>query len=353
MSATRMDLSQITALKQSVQHNCHISDARFGTEYGLCTYLMKMREYFRWEHELGFSDPLDKDEVGNWLSERELVWEGLAEADFSPIRIRGVEFQPFENVAINEALEEAQLVYSSGIGHSGKPHFFLAELEQLDRRDEYSLVVTGRELARDLTAPPAMTRDDVIFVRRESLRRMLWEKLESWRWNRPDNALGRAFACFDFEQDLEGSLDEMTQSELELVRLHEQGEHRAGLWLEESWNRMLLDLTHTPAELAARAVRDHLADSMVTLPALANLQVRSSMHFFIGNLSAMRRALFPGLQEAYAKWLADFDVEPLRFLAIKGVEHWKRVAKEMLDLHSRYGSNSADLIYQSAKTSTL
>jgi DNA topoisomerase IA len=52
-----------------------------------------------------------------------------------------------------------------------------------------------------------MTLGASIFLRRESLRRLLWEKLESWRWSRPDNALGRAFACYDFEGDLEESLD--------------------------------------------------------------------------------------------------------------------------------------------------
>ena len=35
-----------------------------------------------------------------------------------------------------------------------------------------------------------------IFIRRESFQRMLWERLETWRWNKPDNAMAKAIACF-------------------------------------------------------------------------------------------------------------------------------------------------------------
>lgn len=44
-----MEKMAIEEICASVQMNCYISDARYGSEYGLCTYLMKMREYFRWE----------------------------------------------------------------------------------------------------------------------------------------------------------------------------------------------------------------------------------------------------------------------------------------------------------------
>ena len=44
------------ALIESVQHNCDIVDARHGSDYGICTYLMKMRELFRWQQRL----PLEK-----------------------------------------------------------------------------------------------------------------------------------------------------------------------------------------------------------------------------------------------------------------------------------------------------
>ena len=48
-------------LASAVQRNCDISDARYAGDYGLCTFLLKMREYYRWENELPFARSLPKD----------------------------------------------------------------------------------------------------------------------------------------------------------------------------------------------------------------------------------------------------------------------------------------------------
>jgi hypothetical protein len=223
-----MQPDQLATLTDAVQYNCDVSDARHGGDYSLCVYLMKMREYFRWEQKLPYGARLGKDAVGDWLAAREERWEDLEDADLRPLSINGHEFDPFDAEAINRRLGDDGLVYSSGYGHRAKPHFFLGRLEQRVSRGGYTVYVAAGEYARDLTAPPAMTLGNSIFLRRESLRRMLWEKLESWRWNRPDNALGRAFACYDFDGDLEGSLDAMTDREIDNALLHEQGEVRGG-----------------------------------------------------------------------------------------------------------------------------
>jgi hypothetical protein len=149
-----------------------------------------------------------------------------------------------------------------------KPLFFLGHLERREEPGAVSVWISGRELARELTAPAAMNQGERIFIRRESFRRLLWEKLEAWRWHRPDNALGRAFACYDFENALESSLDAMVEQELNAVLLHEQGEYQVGCEVGERWNQLLMDLGYTPAELMARAIRDHWADCLVTLPEL-------------------------------------------------------------------------------------
>jgi len=348
-----VDLNNLEQIRTCVQLNCHIADARHGSSYGLCTYLMKMREYFRWEQGLGFSDSLDKDEVGEWLSAREELWSELEEQDFVTVTVDGNEHDPFDTTAINTALADYDLVYSGGIGHSGRPHFFLGELIYRSDSPDYSLVVTGRELARDLTAPPAMTREDVIFVRRESLRRMLWEKLESWRWSRPDNPLGKAFSCYPFEHDLDGALEQMTDSELDLVMLHEKGECLAGELLGERWNEMLLEFTETPAELVARAVRDHLADCLVTLKRLAETERPASVHFFIGNLSSMRKTLFPGLRQAYEHWLESGDLDSIGEIALRGTDHWQKVAYEILDLQAKQGEGAVTAICRFAEERCL
>lgn len=345
-----MTIDEISA---SVQLNCYISDARYGSEYGLCTYLMKMREYFRWEKGLGYSGFIDKEAVGEWLSEREHMWKGLEDREFGPVIVDDCEFDPFSSEQINAELNQHGLVYSGGIGKFGRPHFFLGELERRVETPDYTLMVSGRELARDLTSPPAMTRERVIYVRRESLRQILWEKLESWRWHRPDNPLGRAFSCYEFDRDLNGSLDRMTDDELGQVLLHERGECLAGEWLGEGWNRMIADLQHTPAELAARAVRDHLADCWVTLPETIESARASSLHFFVGNLNAMRKTLYPGLRSAYDLWFDGADSFALKSVVGEGLEHWKFIARAMLKLHADKGQDAAASILKLAENNPL
>jgi len=337
-----MNQQLLQSLSARVQHNCHISDARHGGDYQMCTFLMKMREYYRWEKGLPLGARLSREGVSDWMAEREALWEELEEQEYLPLEIDGEAIDPFEADAVNRHLEPAGLVYSAGLGHNVKPHFFLGRLEQRQRPGDYAVLVSAQEYARDLGAPPAMTQGDTIYLRRESLRRMLWEKLESWRWSRPDNALGRAFACYDFETDLEGSLDAMTEMEIEAALLHEMGEHRAGQALGGEWNPMLLGLAGTPAELMARAVRDHLADCLVTLPELVRRAEPASIHFYLGNLNAMRRELFPALEQVYDAWRGSgSDGTGLAELAEQGREHWGALAQKLLEIPPGNGAAGA------------
>lgn len=348
-----MNTQQLEALREAVQTNCHISDAQFAGEYTLCVYLLKMRELYRWEQGLPFGAALPKEDVGPWLSEREQLWEELQERDFAPVTVDDQSFNPLDTDAINEALASHDLVYSGGFGSGCRPHFFLAELELRQDHDDLRILVAGRELARDLTAPPAMALGSTIFIRRESLRRMIWEKLEEWRWRRNEGALARAFRYYDFDADPEGSLEAITDTELNSVILHERGEVRAGDLLGDEWNQMLAALPRSQAELMARAVRDHLADCLSTLPGLIEDVRPASLHFYFGNLHAMRKELFPGLHEAYLHWVENDRLERLQELAERGSRHWHQVATDMLDLYRRHGENCTRHIVELAQKQRL
>jgi hypothetical protein len=311
----------------------------------MCSYLMRMREYFRWERGLDFGAKLSNEEVGEWLDRREALWAGLAGADYDPFEIGGRLFDPFDADGINAALVPCGLVYSAGLVHGAKAHFFLGVLARSAEGEEgFALRVADRELARGLSAPPAMLQGHTIYVRRESLRRMLWEKLETWRWSRADNGLARAFAIYDFDRDLSASLDRMTENEIDAAIEHEIGEFHAGRLLGPAWNDLLMDVAGTPAELMARAVRDHVADCARTLPMLARTRREGSLHFYFGNLAGMRSEIFPGLGAAYREWLESSDFEPLSAIAEIGRDHWAAVGREMLDLHRRYRADAAPVI---------
>lgn len=342
------------ALIETVQRNCDIVDARHGSDYGMCTYLMKMRERYRWERGLPLGAHLEKDEIGDWLSAREAHLETLEEADFDSLAVAGRSIDPFDAEAVNAALAGDGLVYSAGLVDGARPHFFLAELEQEQRaEDGFLLRVSGREFARCLNAPPAMTRGSTIFLRRESLRRHLWEKYESWLWSRPQNAMARAISYYPFDTALDEALDAMTGAEMAVIEAHERGEHQAGLALGEAWEAMLFDLSQTPAELMARAVRDHLADCTHTLPMLMEEGGEPSLHLFMGNLGAMRKQLFPALQEAYGDWLISGDISVFGDPVKHGARHWLGLARRMLALHQRHRDRAAKPIVAEVEAALL
>lgn len=323
----------LEALAERVQHNCHISDARFARNYTLCIYLLKMRELYRWEKGLGQSASLPHDQVGQWLTEREALWETLEEEDFAPLPLAGHEFDPFEDAGeLNRRLQPAGLVYNSGLGSHGKPLFFLGELADTERRNGAHVLVSGRELARDITAPPAMSRAGTILVRRESLRRMLWERVEEWDWHQRENAMARAMAHYPFGEDTDLALDRMTANETEAVILHELGELAAGDLLGPEWEEMVLQVAQTRAEHILRAVRDHLADGLSTLPALLERGPEPSLHFYFANLTGLRQALFPALGEAYRRWTEGGRFGELERTVAEGQDYWSELAEQLLEL---------------------
>lgn len=317
----------------AVQKNCDISDAQHARDYGLCTYLLKMREYYRWEHELPFFHKLPKDELGSWLDAREALWTELEASDYQAVPLESGRYNPFETESINHELVPRGYVYSGGYGRFQKPHFFLGELLRGEQRDGYTVLVSTCEYARDLVAPPAMLLGRTIFVRLESVRRLLWEKYDQWQWNDKQNqAMARAFECYDFANSRETALERMAHNEAEAMILHELGEGRAGELLGESWEQMLLAVAGTRAELIARAVRDHLADCLSTLPTLVAREHHCSLHFFFGNFDGMRQELFPQAKDTYKEWVRDDTLtRRLASLADQGQAHWLRVARSFVD----------------------
>jgi hypothetical protein len=311
-----------------------------------------MREYFRWEMEQDFGSSLTQDDVGKWLSEREQLWSDIENQDYAHLDIDDELFDPFHSHEINSKLLEHGLVYSAGIGHKSKPHFFLADLVNHEKHSGYDIYISAREYARDLTSPPAMSHNKTIFIRRESFKRMIWEKAEQWRWNKPQNAMARVIACYDFDTDLHQALNEMTDHELESAILHEVGEIKAGEYLQ-GWHTMMSELMFTQAEMMARAVRDHLADALSTLPVLLDKKQDASIHFYMANLTNMRKHIFPTLFDAYEDWLESNDASRLVELVDDSQAHWQNIATEMLALFNQYGENSHERIEQFVENNTL
>jgi len=326
-----MDIPQLI---DNVQRNCHISDARHAGNYTLCVYLLKMREFYRWEHRYSFAEKLSSDDIGAWLSNREALWNELEDEDYRQLQITSVEHDPFDSAAINQKILAQNLVYSGGYGVKDKAHFFLADLEKKQHINDYTIYISGKEYARDLTSPPAMSQHKTIYIRRESFKRLIWERTDEWRWNRPENAMAKAIRCYDFDNDLENALSSMTDNELDAAVLHEIGEIQAGEKLA-GWHQMMSDITFTQAEIMARAVRDHYADTLHTLPTLIENNNQASIHFYFANLTNMRKHIFPSLMTAYDHWCDNNNIDIIKQTVSTSVDHWQNIALQMLALHQQ------------------
>jgi len=326
---------ELKQLIETVQYNCHIADARHAGDYTLCVYLLKMREMYRWEQGIDFKTMLTTDDVGDWLTEREGVWDDVEELEYKPLQINGKTYDPFDNDLINTLLEKEKLVYNAGLGIRCRPHFFVAELEDQIEQNDYTIYISGKEYARDMAAPAAMAQEHRIFIRRESLRRVIWEILDDARVNGLDNPLTRAMSYYDFDNDAEVALNQMAEAEIDFVIQHEIGEVKAGHILGEGWNDRLNSLARTQAEIMLRAIRDHLADSITTLPALLKANKPASLHFYFGNMTAMRKHLAPTLMQAYEHWYEKDDLSQLQKIAERSQSHWQNIADGVVELYEK------------------
>ena len=326
-------MRNLPQLASVVQRNCDISDARHAGDYGMCTFLLKMREYFRWENELPFARALPRDELGDWLSSREARWSEIEADAFQPLPLQCGGVDPLDADAANRELLPQGIVYSAGFGRFRKPVFFLGKLLRVEERAGITVLVSSCEYARELAAPPAMLQGRTIFVRLESVRRTLWEKIEEWQWRKQGNAAARALASYDFIADPESALQRMADNEMETMILHEIGEARAGELLGEAWGELALQVSRSRSEPIARAVRDLLADCLSTLPGLLERANLPALHFYFATFDAPRRQLFPQALDAYELFLRSGVLDGLWQAVHEGKERWLESARGLLALN--------------------
>ena len=332
--------ARFAPLVAAVRTNCHISDARHARSMTLCTYLLEMRELYRWEQGIAQTASLPRERVAAWLTTREALWARFEDAPYRRIPLAGRTVDPFDAETINATLVHEGLVYGAGVGRFGKPEFFVGALEREERREGVRILVAGCEHARDVAPAPAASRSGTIYVRRESLRRVLWEKTEAWAVKRPGGALLAALEACGYAAGAATALERMVDEETETLILHELGECRVARLLGREWERMLASLSDRHAELLARAVRDLLADCLVTLPALLDSEAAGSLHLWFASIDGLRRQLAPRLADAYAAWCAGDGGDALRAAVSDGAVHWQRVCEQLLSRHAAGGGKA-------------
>lgn len=313
-------------LIQAVQTNCDISDANHAGDYTLCTYLLKMREFYRWEHEIPYFHQVPQHDLGEWLTAREQHWDEVESRALVPLPLANGAVDPFDGEAVNRELLPLGYVYSAGYGRFQKPLFFLGNLLERREHNGFTILRSSCEYAREIAAPPAMLQGKTIFVREESARRFVWEKYDEAHWHKPDSALHRAIEHYDFSERAAG-LERMTADAIDIMMLHELGEGLVGESLGEQWHALLDGLARSRAELVARAARDHLADCRCTLPALIQRKSAASLHFYFANFDGVRKELFGDLATAYRQWRETQNWEALLKAVNDSYRRWLEIAQ--------------------------
>jgi hypothetical protein len=145
----------------------------------------------------------------------------------------------------------------------------------------------------------------------------------------------------------------MADNEVRSVMLHEIGEVMAGEILGREWENLLAALPHSKAELMIRAVRDHLADALSTLPGLLEDANPATLHFYIANLGNLRKSLCPALITAYETWAKTGDSSELADVACKGREHWSSLAGNILVLYREAPADLQEQLVSNIEAATL
>ena len=343
--------AELARLVQAVQTNCHIADARHAADLTLCTYLLQMREFYRWEQRLPLGATLPRVAIGTWIAERETLWQELEETELLTLPAAGFRhgLDPFDVSTINRQLQRHSLVYGAGLVGQDRPVFFIAELQGQHEREGLQVLHLGPERARCLVAPPAVLArvDDqpTVLLRRESLARWCWEKFEAFSLRPHEGtAMHAAVQAYGLDRGFEDALPRWLDEQSEVMLLHEIGERKAGDWLGPAWAAMRLDLSSRRADLYARAVRDHLADLETTLPTLLARDAQASLHMWFANFDGLREQLFPGLKRAYLAWREGDGGAALRAAFAGGLGHFRALARGALDLHAANGPDATGAI---------
>ncbi len=249
---------------RQVLHNCDVTDARYAGIYSVCGLALRLRDLYKWEHNIPFWEEGDADAVLNWIGEKELSWETLMSEAFAPLTLNGDRFDPFDTRRINTVLNPHGYYYGAGYAHSLKPTFFLAEINKKTTVAGHTVWHLGRETARDLLTLPAFSQDDQIVLRGDAGRMFLWDQIMyiNKAGRRPLALTMQACGLPNAEpESIRRHIDTILEVQQTVYLWHEVGELEEQAFDRELWRKILSDYPHTVVEMFARTLKDILADT--------------------------------------------------------------------------------------------
>lgn len=332
-----MDTTQLT---QQIKLNCTISDAHFWGYYSICGLLLRLRELYRDEQSLMPWDEIPKGEISDWIASTEAQWKALEHEPLRLLEIGDRLYDPFEVDGLNDLLSSQGLVYGGGYGRFNKPTFFLAHLLGITERGDYRIYYAGRELCRDLSTSVAMLQGRCIFMRLDSLKMFLWDKLQELHSRKFGGVLREAFALHGIEgpslspEELSAKIDSLASRLSDLFILHELGEAFEDEYADE-WLSILGHNQDRATEFYVRGIKDLLADTSEKGPLkwIIDSMNIPLLNFYMVFMDGIRKEIFPEMVAAFQNFMENGGKWSLiEHARIKGYEKAQELRGHVLRL---------------------
>lgn len=306
-------------LIQDIQKNCDISDAKDHGIYSMCTMVLKLRNQFKWENALEPWQEPDPGELLDWIDKKENGWEKIAGNEFLHLSLNGHHYHPLEVDQINLHIKNENLVYGAGHGRSWKAVFFLAEAIEQYEIDGIPVQLLGRELAKEMASPFAMSQNGSIIIRRDALRFFLWDQVQEL--SKSQRASFRhALEQYDVldkgsinQTKFRDKLDTIVDNEINLFIYHEIGELQQSILDSTVLEKVLTRFPGSAIELVCRTIKDVLADTHNNglLSYCIREKKETSLSFYLGFLDGLRKMMFPEIFMAWDDFLKNGDWEQI------------------------------------------
>jgi len=328
----------IDQLTRQVLYNCDISDASHAGLYSICGLALRLRDLYKWENRLPPWEEKDTGEILDWIGAKEERWEDAVELDFCRLAVNGSKFDVFDVDQINRILEPQGLYYGAGYAHSLKPTFLLAEIDEKRAINGIPVYILGRELARDLLTLPALTQGDAILMRTEAARLYLWDQMSYIKKSgRPalQYALANCGLPGNDSCELRPHLDQLLEILKDSFIYHEIGEMSDTVFERSIWREIVSEHPRSPVELAARVLKDLLADTNPagTLPRIIDRKNEPALAFYAAFLDGLAREFFPELRVAFQLFTGSKDWALIEQTVVDGRRRAEDYTNRMIDFH--------------------
>ncbi|MHB8068223.1 MAG: Sfum_1244 family protein, partial [Desulfobaccales bacterium] len=319
---------------RQVRWNCRLASAVGAGTYSLCGLLLRLRQLYKWEHGLKPWQEPDSDAVLVWVADQERLWDSLEDAPWQPLYWGAGSFEPDEVGPINRLLLPMGLAYGAGLSRGLQPTFFLGELAEQRSQGDLTILVLGRELARDLDGTPALCQGSLIYARQEALGFYVWDRLadpvaQNNKFLKIALA-GHGLALKDLLRDPEAHQEQfrtLLAAELDAAIHHEIGEA-----LEPSMRRalpvVLSSFPQTRVEHWARGLKDALAEAneFGRLSYLIETRNLYSLALMLAWRPGLYPLLLPELAPAFSRVAAQGDWQALEEARLQALARLRSTA---------------------------